>query len=66
MLDSNRSTSNDNDIVTPDEKDKTFRKWDDVRDDSSCYIDEKEWIRFVQDKGVEIEGSRCLKGYHCA
>lgn len=38
-----------------------------VRDDPSCYIDEKKWITLIIDRGVPIPlGGRCQKGYRRA
>lgn len=41
-------------------------EWETVRDDPACYIDEKQWITLIQDRGVAINGSRCQKGYRRA
>jgi hypothetical protein len=37
-----------------------------VRDDTSCYIDQSKWINLIQDKGIAIVGTRCMKGYRRA
>lgn len=45
---------------------RRYVDWDEVRDDPTCYIDDKVWINLVQDKGVHREGHRCTKGYRRA
>lgn len=40
--------------------------WEVVRNDEMCYIDNKLWIKLIQDRGCPIVCSRCLKGHRRA